>query len=233
MNKTLIIAALLGAISAIDENFVIEYSTATTASKKGNDQEVSDKAAEKAGVTEVKVKKSIKEQLKRDEPKQIEESERSAQKEANSNKEITEVIEQEQKIKVGSAANKSKLTEEERAFKLNEVIEKRVEEAKEESDAAKKADEDKNTEQKKADLIRGREIYTENQQKIADIQNETIREHAAEHAERVNNRQRLQGMDAEDWTANMPDSYLRGYVGLDEAKEENDGEQADDDDDDD
>ena len=49
------------------------------------------------------------------------------------------------------------------------------------------------------------------------VEDETAREHAAEEKERAANRAKAP-KSAEAWTANMPETYLKGYLGTGEGQ---------------
>ena len=99
---------------------------------------------------------------------------------------------------------------------MEEAIKQVVEKNKKEADAAKAADDAKTKAAEIEDTLKAKANLKMYKEKVAAIENETIAEHAAEEKEREQNRKESKDMNAEQWTANMPETYLRGYIGLEE-----------------
>ena len=233
MKTSLIVACFLGALSfsevqAIRSRFEIvssgpsSYDPIRAAKESPVEQAAS--AAKKAGV-DLKEEDEVKEAIKRDAPVELKEAEAAEVRHQGVQKEVTARIEREQQIKVGAAA-KAKSTPEEREAELKRVIKERVEAAKKASDAAKAADDAQTAAQKIQDTLRGKEIVEHNKRLVKAVEDETARERAAEEKARAANRAKAP-KSAEAWTANMPETYLKGYLGTGEENMDQDNEDAD------
>jgi len=130
-------------------------------------------------------------------------------------------------IKLEKPEEKKKSAEELQA-EMDAAIEAKVKVAKKAAHAAKKADRLAAAAAREEDIKRAKETYAANQAAVKRVEAETEKEHQAELIERQANAAARQGMNGETWTANMPDTYLKGYV--QEDAEDMDNEEAEDED---
>ena len=203
MNKALIIALLFSATQAV--SLAAMGDTLAQADPTPKEQEA--KMVEKAGVVD-KEAKEVEKAVKSEQSAAMKESTKAEADAIAMQKAIEAKIAQEMGPK--KADPKKELTAKEKEEELNKKIEETVKARKEEAEKAVQADRKKTAEQREADIKHKRDRLDEFDRVVKQDAADIAAAAAKLKAERAANKAKLGHMDGEEWTANMPSTYLKG-----------------------
>ena len=242
MKKSLILAIFLGALSYNEVQAVFADPTADVPAvappAKPTPKEEAQITAKKAGVAGVAEEIDMDKVNKGDRKKAMTESS-AAEAQA---KALQQMIEARIKAAQSESAQKKEAKVEKTAEEKKEAVEKAITEkvkvAKAESDEAKEEDHKKTETEKEAAVKRGHDIIEKNKKLVKDVEAETAKQNAADKEVGKAAAEKTRGLTDEEWTANMPNHHLKGYLGteadvnneeqneeVDDVEEESDDEQ--------